>query len=417
MDEPVAASESVSEFIKKEVPDWDDPVKLTARFKAFSGQRSDWEPQFLFWRDLIIKITRQFGFFRLPSSQIMEQWFNVGDLKPLCIDQVLLEMYKAGDIVSETNLRHSTSGSLSQLFRKVMQFTVGFRSPSPEDIFNDHLILFVVLKDKAADVVKALSESHWMSSCIITRKNLEDLCTTKHEASAILSYLSGCGKALPLRISKEEVTEGVKVSLTSAAVSSVTSLDRDILLLIWTKEKLQQQLDAMEERCEMSKKSAISASRSGNKKVALRHAREHKLAFNHVEKLMSLLSRVEEVLDSVVDVESTNKLSEALRVGAQAMKENKVNIEELELCLQDIEESIYSQEQVNSALESMPVLEVEDYDLEEELEKLELEIKDEDGLVSTPGTGEDKADREKKALEMAESLSNSLSRLKLAEPA
>ncbi|KAK1317372.1 hypothetical protein QJS10_CPA05g00062 [Acorus calamus] len=33
----------LTEFIRREVPDWDDDIVSAARFKALSGQRSDWE--------------------------------------------------------------------------------------------------------------------------------------------------------------------------------------------------------------------------------------------------------------------------------------------------------------------------------------------------------------------------------------
>lgn len=44
--------------------------------------------------------------------------------------------------------------------------------------------------------------------------------------------------------------QGVKVSLSPGAVSEVTSLDYDILHLIWTVEKLEQQLDVIDQRCQ-----------------------------------------------------------------------------------------------------------------------------------------------------------------------
>lgn len=63
---------SVAEFIREEVPDWDDEVVATARFKAFSGQRSDWEPRFFFWRDLILKVARHLGIFTIQASEVCD---------------------------------------------------------------------------------------------------------------------------------------------------------------------------------------------------------------------------------------------------------------------------------------------------------------------------------------------------------
>lgn len=58
------------EFVLKEVPDWNDEVIATARFKAFSGQRSDWEPKFQFWKNLILKIARHFSLAIIHPSQV-----------------------------------------------------------------------------------------------------------------------------------------------------------------------------------------------------------------------------------------------------------------------------------------------------------------------------------------------------------
>ncbi|GMH28026.1 hypothetical protein Nepgr_029869 [Nepenthes gracilis] len=408
-------TQSVAEFIRKEVPDWDDEMKATARFKAFSGQRSDWEPQFCFWRDLIIKIAHHFCIFRLSPSQMKNHWFNRGGLLPLCLDQVLLEMYRAGDIVRVIDLGHPTGGQFSLLFKKVIQFVGVLRSLTPDAVLNDDLIVLRILKDKAADVVKALSESQWTSSCIITMRKFEDLCAAHDEASAILSYLSGCGKAQYISIKKKELIEGVKVSLSSAAVSSTTSLDCDILQLIWTTEKLQKQLDVLDQHYAASRKSALAALKSGNKKVALRHAREHKLACENREQIMLLLNRVEEVLHVIVDMESTRKVSEAMKIGAQAMKENRASFEELRLCLLEVDENIYSQKQLHEALEPTSYADDEDDDIKEELTRLELEIRAEDSLVSASNYHIDEAERKAEVSETADSIADAVSGLKLAD--
>lgn len=70
-------TDAVKEFIRREVPDWDDEVVATARFKAFSGQRSDWEPKFQLWRDLILKVSRQFGVFIIDPVQVWSIAFDI----------------------------------------------------------------------------------------------------------------------------------------------------------------------------------------------------------------------------------------------------------------------------------------------------------------------------------------------------
>ncbi|RVW41544.1 hypothetical protein CK203_068106 [Vitis vinifera] len=76
-------SEAVREFIRREVKDWEEEAIATARFKAFSGQRSDWEARYQFWRDLILKLI-------VEGFQVKKDWFNRGGLTPLCLDHVLM---------------------------------------------------------------------------------------------------------------------------------------------------------------------------------------------------------------------------------------------------------------------------------------------------------------------------------------
>ncbi|CAK7348555.1 unnamed protein product [Dovyalis caffra] len=402
----------VKEFIRKEVAEWDDEIMATARFKAFSGQRSDWEPKYLFWRDLILKIARHLGLFIIRPSQVKE-WFNRGGLTPLCLDHVLCIMFNEGDLVRSADLVDPSSGRLSQLFRKVRNLMV--RSPiTPEIIMlEDHLFLTPLLKDKTAEVVKLLSESHWTSSCIITMNKFQGMCGGPTEATALLSYLAGLGKAQYLSISKKEVIEGVKISLSSASVLAISNLDLEVLHLIWTTKKLEDQIDVIDRRYEMSRKSALASLSSGNKKVALRHAREMKVASEGRERCASLLNRVEEVLNVIANAESTKKVSEAIQIGAQAMKQNKITAEEVELCLEELEESIGVQKQVEKALESTPVIGIEDDDIEEEFEKLELELESEN--LQIPKIEAGNTSEEKNSLESTDSLTDALSNLKLQD--
>lgn len=57
------------------------------------------------------------------------------------------------------------------------------------------------------------------------------------------------------------------------------------------------------------RKSALVALKSGNKKVALRNAKELKLISGNREKWTSLLNRVDEVLSVIADAETTKKVN------------------------------------------------------------------------------------------------------------
>ncbi|KAL6968736.1 hypothetical protein U1Q18_034529 [Sarracenia purpurea var. burkii] len=409
-------SRLIGEFIRKEVADWDDEVMATARFKAFSGQRSDWEPKYYFWRDLILKVAAHLGVFLFHPLEVKNIWFRRGALSPLCLDRVLLEMYNAGDILLREDLVDPTRARLSQVFRRVVHLMGLSRSLKEMDVMEDHLILLPILKDKAAEVVKVISENHWTSSCIITMTKFQDICGGSKEASAILSYLSGCRKVQYLVINKRQSMEGVKVSLLPEAVSSITSLDLDVLHLISTVEKLQQQLDMNNKRWERSRELALASLKSGSKKAALKHARDLKLASESREKCRSLLSRVEEVLRVISDAESSKKVAEAIQIGARAIKENRISVEEVQICLQELEESIVMQKEVDNVLESTSSFTgIEDEDVEDEFKKLVLEVESDSSEICISKVGVDSVRGETGDQKTAESLCNALSNLSLVE--
>lgn len=398
------------EFIKKEVRDWDDDIIMNARFKAFSGQRSDWENKYLFWRDLIIKLATHLKLFIIKPSQVKDIWFNRGGLTPLCLDHVLLEMYNAGDILRIGDLVDPTSGRLSQIFRRVIHLVGLPRLSTPVEFTEDHLILSTLLREKAVEVIKVLSDNHWSSSCVITMKRFQAICGGSQEAYAVLSHLSGCGKAKYLVLNKKEFIEGVKVSLSSGAVLNIISLDYNVLHLIWTEEMLQQRLDVIDQRCETSKKLALASLRSGNKTIALRHARELKLTSQSREKCTMLFNRVEEVLRVIADAESSKAVSEAIQIGAKAVKENKISVEEVQICLQELDEGIESQKELERVLESTPsYAEIDDEDVEDEFAKLELEFGESESPYEVP------ISKVKVEETTAESLTNTLSNLKLTD--
>ncbi|XAR58349.1 hypothetical protein NMG60_11013718 [Bertholletia excelsa] len=413
----VNLSRRIGEFLNKEVTGWDDEVMTSARFKAFSGQRSDWESQYVFWRDLIFKVATYLGVFQFHPSEVKDVWFSRGGLTPLCLDHVLLEMRNAGDILRQGDLFDPTRGRLFQIFKRVINRMNLYRSSTQADIMEELLILLPLLKNKAAEVIKLIAENHWTSSCIITMKKFQDICGGSNESSAILSYLSEERKAQYLAINKREIIEGVKISLSQEAVSGITELDYGILHLNSTVEKLQQQLDVINQRWQTSRKLALASLQSGNKKTAMKHTKELKLAHVNREKYNALLSRVEEVLRVIGDAESSKMVSEAIHVGAQAIKEKRTSVEEVRLCLQELEETIDSHKLVESILESPLHAGIEDEEVENELKTLELEVGSDSSCVCISPVGVNDARERTTDERVTESLGDVLSNLSLLDDA
>ncbi|KAI4383194.1 hypothetical protein MLD38_009061 [Melastoma candidum] len=150
------------------------------------------------------------------------------------------------------------------------------------------------------------------------------------------------------------------------AVPSVSSLDWDILHLIWSTEKRQQQLDLIDQlhskQVCWARSSAIASLKCGNKIISFRHEREMKSKSENRAKCASLLTEVEQVLHGIV-----------LAI--------MINAEEVERCVGELEEDFHSQKEVDMALGSVPFAGIEVEDVEDELSELELLVRKEESSV------------------------------------
>lgn len=134
--------------------DWDDDAAWECgRMKALSGQRSDWEPLFLFWRRLILLVASRLRISLIPASRVRNVWFRRRSISPLAIPQVLHEMHSSGDILllgEDLPLIDLTRGSgtsaiahLSGLLSRFSKAIGIFSSPSlVDDPARDHILIF-----------------------------------------------------------------------------------------------------------------------------------------------------------------------------------------------------------------------------------------------------------------------------------
>ncbi|RLN23348.1 uncharacterized protein C2845_PM07G07130 [Panicum miliaceum] len=390
---------------------WDDPdsADLRARFKAFTGQRRDWpHPTLLFWKDLLLRVARRLRRCSPPPTSLCDRGNWILNLLPILQE----EMRADGDILLKSELIDPSTGSLYQLVRRVSQMTISSRRPVSQDDTSCSNRWSSPLQERAADIARQLSDSHWTSTCVVTISRLNSFFCDQEDAHAVLCFLTQSGKARYLVARKEDPIEGVKFALNSAQVPAVSKLDHDTLHLVWTEERLQQQLDVLDRRWEISRRRALASFKSGDKQGAYRYVRQSKVFSQSRNRCTQLLERVEEVISLIASAESTKKVYEAIQIGVQAMKENNVSIEEVNVHLKEVDELVAAQREVDAALESVPLHSIDDEgDIEEEFRKLEAELQDE--ILHIQVQEPMSHPNEESPDEVVESLSNNLSSIKL----
>ncbi|CAM0881021.1 unnamed protein product [Alopecurus aequalis] len=329
---------------------WDDPdgADLRARFKAFTGQRRDWpEPTLLFWKDLILRVARRLRLCSAPAHLVTSIWFaRPGGITPLCLPQVLEEMRADGEILLKSELIDPTAGSLYQLLWRVNQMAISKRPIAQEDI----LVFRSLVEERFEEISTQLSSSHWTSTCVITISKFNSFFDGREDAHAALCYLTQRGKARYLVVRKADPVEGVKFPLVSTQAPTVSKLDCDILHLIWAEEKLQQQLDVLDRRWEISRRRALMSFKAGNKNVASRYVRQSKLFSESRNRCMPLLERVEEVIGLIANAESTKQVYEAIQIGIKAMKEHNASMEDVNTHLKEVDDLVATQREIDAAL-------------------------------------------------------------------
>lgn len=68
--------------MRSEVADWDDDMITAARFKAFTGQRQDWESRYQFWKHLIVCVARHLDIIIIDADEVRSSMtmLNILDL-------------------------------------------------------------------------------------------------------------------------------------------------------------------------------------------------------------------------------------------------------------------------------------------------------------------------------------------------
>lgn len=370
-------------FLRAEVPDWDDEVVCRARYKGFTGQRADWENRLQFWKDLVVKCARHLGLVVIEPSKVQHQWFLREGITPLGISTVLTEMRKSGELQTreelmrpQATLTQYTGSVFRQVFTWMGSQVLGTSAGTqPGCVQPDVLIVTSLLQECSSLIIKALSESEWRHVCVVTMTRFRELCVSTETADVLIAMLINQGRACLIKLDGNENIEGIKIALEDEPIPTVTEIDSHVLRLYWTLERLHQQVNVLDVRVTSSRSATVAALKSGDKKGALRHARRLKVLTTSKGKCETFMDRIDEVLTSIADAEASRKVTDALKVGVQAIKDNHVTLSEIQTCLEEADEAISQQRDTQTTIAEAPLITgADDMDLEEEFLLLVAEL-------------------------------------------
>lgn len=291
----------------------------------------------------------------------------------MCISQVLVEMYKCGDLQELDNPRE-TESSLSWFWQQIRKgvFLERGNTLVNANSIGQRLVVTTLVHERLVEVTKSVSEKCWTASSVITMVLFIKLCGGGEEADIVKKELIRTKRGRTFVTEGNMPVEGIKVSLTQDCVPDISKLDCYMLHLYGTLEKLHTQIIVLEKAYSWSKQSAIRALQQKDRSTAKRHARSmHTLAASK-SKCTEFEGKIQELLAFISQAEMTKQVSEAMKVGTDALKEHTVPLEDIQECLSEVDEAISLHKEAASALGS-PTEGSEADDLDLELAELELE--------------------------------------------
>ncbi|MCO5603461.1 hypothetical protein L7F22_057611 [Adiantum nelumboides] len=114
-------------------------------------------------------------------DEVHHTWFLRGGLTPLCMSQVLLEMFNAGDLQNPDNLQETQpSWFWQQIGKRVFWGSTSMQVKTP-----GRLVVTTLVHERIAEVTKSIAESCWTTSCVTTMDHLNNICGGEEEASII----------------------------------------------------------------------------------------------------------------------------------------------------------------------------------------------------------------------------------------
>lgn len=179
-------NERIYEFLKLQVPEWEDDEVMLARFG--SVDRTD--PWFVsrsnFWSSLIIRVSQHLKAIVISAEEIKLEWFRKGGLLPMDLDDVLEGMLKKGQLQKlETALSKTAWFSFPTTFSWTVRTLMG-TPPSTSGMF----VVTSVLKERAEAVAGSLlQQAAFSSDFLITSQKFQKLCEGEQAAALIMRWL------------------------------------------------------------------------------------------------------------------------------------------------------------------------------------------------------------------------------------
>jgi len=355
--------------------DWNDSDRvnvLYAPFRSKSLNPESYEAKLKFWTETIEKWLEQENTFKFKICDLAND-LQANSRKPLCLEDVVIDMKDIQKNIIES--KDFVNGFQESWTWKILKagtsYLVSTLSPKSKDqqkreINTTEFIHLGIFEKRAQNLLEIIKSSK-KDFC-----KKSDILKADKDLDILLGYLQFKSGSIDICEIDEEVY--IKDSKFNDTDIAVLKLKISIANLETTIEELEQKIS--KKRIEI--KIAIKDSSRSKAKIILKQVKHLDL---DLEKKMTSVENLRQVLESIQDVKDNKKVIETLKSAKKALHEETKDqdIDKIQDLVDDIKNLVETTEEISEALNPVSDSTEEDKSLEMELEKLiqETEEKEE----------------------------------------
>ncbi|XP_034548810.1 charged multivesicular body protein 7 isoform X2 [Notolabrus celidotus] len=376
-------------------PEWDDDERMTFMFSDFKENRevntSDWDSKMDFWSALILKCCRDRGTVCV-NLQELNKTFRRKEKSPMGLRTVIQSMAGRGNIQRESEFAANVdcgwlSWGVGLLLVKPLKWTFSTFLGSSRLPMDESFVIIELVKEKAAELLRAYRSSEFASSPILS---FQELCTLSSKVCADESTL--CMALLQLQRDKQvtvSLHEGEKIVKfchpSQDRISPVSDVDIGIFQLQRSEKLLGERVEKLGLDADKCKEEARLLLREGKKSQALRSLRGRKRVEKRADNLFAQLESIRGILDRIAQSQTDKMVMQAYQSGVAALRLSlkDVTVERAENLVDQIQELCDTQDEVNQTISSVSGADDDMDELEQELKSLLDESKT-DSLLDFP---------------------------------
>ncbi|XP_041644345.1 charged multivesicular body protein 7 [Cheilinus undulatus] len=363
-------------------PDWDDDERMNFMFSDFKENRevntTDWDSKMDFWTAVIVKACRDRGTVCV-SLQELNKTLRRKEKSPLGLGTVLQSMARCGKIQRESEFAANVdcgwlSWGVGLLLVKPLKWTFSTFLGSSRVPLEESFVIIELVKEKAAELLRAYRSSEFASSSILS---FPELCTLSADVCADESTL--CMALLQLQRDKQvtvSLHEGEKIVKFCLPgqdrVSPVSEVDIGIYQLQRSEKLLGERVEKLGFEADKCKEEARMLLREGKKSQALRCLRGRKRVEKRADNLFAQLESIRGILDRIAQSQTDKMVMQAYQAGVSALRLSlkDVTVERAENLVDQIQELCDAQDEVNQTISSVSSADEDVDELEQELKSL-----------------------------------------------